>query len=111
MARISLIVILLLRYPGKFLEDMRILYTLLPTGGLAGLVFQSQEPLQISDLDPEQQQWFSRGAMREVLGHQMFSLRQGHSNETVVLIHGFPSSSFDFYSVVDKESASIKVHV
>ena len=80
-------------------------------GGLAGLVMvivsyllqlPPQDPLTVEDLDPEQQQLFSRGELREVLGHQMFSLKQGNSKETVILIHGFPTSSFDYFNVIDK---------
>ena len=44
----------------------------------------------------EQQQWYSRGRMVDVLGHQMFTLTEGVGAETIILVHGFPSSSFDY---------------
>ena len=69
------------------------------------------EPPELNDLTPGQQQWFSRGEMVEVLGHQMFSLQQGNANQTVILIHGFPTSSYDYYDVIDKLSQDYSVLV
>lgn len=34
--------------------------------------------------------------MVNVLGHQMFTLTEGAGAETLILVHGFPSSSFDY---------------
>ena len=65
----------------------------------------------MKDLASGQQQWFSRGEMLEVLGHQMFTLKQGHANQTLILIHGFPTSSYDYYDVIDQLSQDYTVLV
>ena len=65
----------------------------------------------MKDLAPQHQQWFSRGEMVEVLGQQMFTLQQGNANKTVILIHGFPTSSYDYYDVIDKLSQDYSVLV
>ena len=75
------------------------------------LQLPAQEPLAFNSLSPELQQWFSRGEMIEVLGHQMFSLKQGDGNQTLILIHGFPTSSYDYYDVIDKLSQDYTVLV
>ena len=75
------------------------------------LQLPSPQPLQLEDLDPQLRQWRGRGQMLDVLGHQMFSLSQGESNETLILIHGFPTSSFDYFDVIDKLSEHYQVLV
>ena len=49
--------------------------------------------------------------MLEVLGHQMFTLKQGNASQTLILIHGFPTSSYDYYDVIDKLSQDYTVLV
>jgi len=56
------------------------------------------------------QDWFSRGKMYEVLGRQMFALEEGDlSKETIILIHGFPTSSFDYQRSIGLLSAHYRV--
>ena len=68
-------------------------------------------PLHLEDLDTEQQDWRGRGEMVEVLGRQMFKLQQGTANQTLLLVHGFPTSSFDYYDVIDRLSEHFTVVV
>ena len=97
---------------------------------LVSYVLQLPEPLQpsISQLSPQIQEWYSRGSMVNILDKNMFVLTQGHSHchfsslktilkclgdaqETLILIHGFPTSSFDYFDVIDELSQSYKVVV
>ena len=71
----------------------------------------AQQPLAMKDLAPQHQQWFSRGEMVEVLGQQMFTLKQGNASQTLILIHGFPTSSYDYHDVIDKLSQDFTVLV
>ena len=98
---------------------MCLLLTLYP-GVLTGLVavfvsyvlhLPRPHPLQLEDLDAEQQDWRARGEMVEVLGRQMFKLQQGTANQTLLLVHGFPTSSFDYYDVIDRLSEDFTVVV
>ena len=65
----------------------------------------------MKDLTPQQQEWFSRGEMVEILGQQMFTLKQGNASQTLILIHGFPTSSYDYIDVIDKLSLDYTVLV
>ena len=40
------------------------------------LQLEPEPPLQLVDLDQEQQDWYKRGAMVDVLGHKMFTLSE-----------------------------------
>jgi len=49
--------------------------------------------------------WEERGRRRQLAGHEIFALevpaRFGESLEPLLVLHGFPSSSFDFHLVLD----------
>ncbi|MDQ1360372.1 MAG: hypothetical protein QOJ44_749 [Acidimicrobiaceae bacterium] len=49
--------------------------------------------------------WEERGRRRQLAGHEIFALevpaRSGESLEPLLVLHGFPSSSFDFHLVLD----------
>jgi pimeloyl-ACP methyl ester carboxylesterase len=47
-------------------------------------------------------EWQSRGERVSAIGHQVFVLRQGSVKPTVVLLHGFPSSSYDWRAVLEQ---------
>jgi pimeloyl-ACP methyl ester carboxylesterase len=43
------------------------------------------------------QTWFERGSMRSINGNEIFVIDEGRDKKsTIVLIHGFPTSTFDF---------------
>jgi pimeloyl-ACP methyl ester carboxylesterase len=43
------------------------------------------------------QTWFDRGSMRSINGNEIFVIDQGREKKsTIILIHGFPTSTFDF---------------
>ncbi len=45
-------------------------------------------------------QWQSRGKLEAVLGHSIFVLDEGDSSlPTIVLLHGFPTSSWDWQPI------------
>ncbi len=44
------------------------------------------------------EQWKQKGSYREVLGHKIFTQEEG-SGETVLLIHGFPTASWDWWQM------------
>ena len=66
---------------------------------------------QLMDLNPMIQTWHSLGSLLEVLRKKMFVVTKGTSEETIILIHGFPSSSFDYFDVIDTLSVSYRVVV
>ncbi len=57
------------------------------------------------------EKWKSRGKMIEFLDHRVFTIAAGPENEAapLVILHGFPSSTFDFHLVLDALSAKRRV--
>jgi len=47
----------------------------------------------------------------DILDKKMFVLTQGSAKETIILIHGFPTSSFDYFDVIDQLSEKYRVVV
>ncbi|MGK0437679.1 MAG: pimeloyl-ACP methyl ester carboxylesterase [Paracoccaceae bacterium] len=53
------------------------------------------------------QRWFNRGEVRSINGHEIFVIDEGRDKKsTIVLIHGFPTSSYDFDRVWETLSES-----
>ncbi len=49
---------------------------------------------------PELASWRGRGSLRTLCGHSIFTIDEGdHAKPTIVLIHGFPTSSWDWDSI------------
>merc|ERR1712227_1156788 len=60
--------------------------------------------LEIDELSQEQQEWYQSGQMIDISPHRMFYKRlayKGHDKNfpTIAIVHGFPSSSFDYHKV------------
>eukprot|EP00092_Neocalanus_flemingeri_P023976 GFUD01026008.1.p1 GENE.GFUD01026008.1~~GFUD01026008.1.p1 ORF type:complete len:358 (+),score=71.45 GFUD01026008.1:86-1159(+) len=101
-----------------FFQILKILLFLF--GGATGLLvvlvsyllqLDPEPALQLSDLDQELQNWYKRGAMVEVLDHNMFTLSEGAGSETIILIHGFPTSSFDYQQTISTLAEQYQVVV
>jgi len=87
-------------------------------GGLAGLTtlfvshvlqHEPEASPEVSELPAGVQAWHSKGRMVPVLGRQMFVVEQGAGAETIILVHGFPTSSYDYHRAVDQLSLNFKV--
>lgn len=66
----------------------------------------------MSDLPPALAAWMSRGRMMNVFGRDVFVLVEGPENtEPILLLHGFPSSSYDFHLALPVLSAGRRVIV
>ena len=53
--------------------------------------------------------WYANGSYIEVLGHKLFVVDQGKSKDTLLILHGYPTSSYDYYKVLDDLSANYRV--
>ena len=53
--------------------------------------------------------WFSNGSYIEVLGHKLFVVDKGKSKNILLILHGYPTSSYDYYKVLDQLSAEYRV--
>jgi pimeloyl-ACP methyl ester carboxylesterase len=59
--------------------------------------------------------WAARGEHRQLAGHRIFTVdvpavgREEH--EPLLVVHGFPTSSFDFHLVVDRLAVGRRVHL
>ncbi len=61
---------------------------------------------------PSVERWAARGAVHDVGGHQVFAIDVPAVDEEadpVLVLHGFPTSSFDWHHVVDALSARRRV--
>jgi pimeloyl-ACP methyl ester carboxylesterase len=68
-------------------------------------VNMSTLPTQVID-------WQSRGSRMQVFGHDVFVLEDGkHNEETLLVVHGFPTSSFDFHRVLPHFTKRFRVVV
>merc|ERR1712215_252114 len=90
------------------------------SGGFTGLLvvlvsyilqLEPEPPLQLEDLDAELQAWYKKGSMVAVLGHNMFTVSEGSGSETIILIHGFPTSSYDYQQTISTLSEKYQVLV
>ncbi len=57
------------------------------------------------------EQWKSLGTFHTVLGKQVFVVDKGTATKTMVILHGYPTSSYDYWMVLDKLSQSYRVIV
>src|SRR6056297_59569 len=57
------------------------------------------------------QGWFERGGLEQLAGQECFVVDQGdgQADSAIVLLHGFPSSSLDWRTVVDQMSGQPRV--
>jgi len=63
-------------------------------------------------LPPMLEAWRHRGACADIFGHQVFYLDVGpRGGMPLLLLHGFPTSSFDFHAVLDGLAADRRVIV
>jgi pimeloyl-ACP methyl ester carboxylesterase len=64
-----------------------------------------------------EKEWFDRGKLEVVNGHQIFVINtQGNSQNNrlkpyLCILHGFPTSSFDYFKVIDELSVHFRVVV
>jgi len=57
----------------------------------------------MSPLPPALAAWRDSGRVVSVLGHDVFVVERGHEHvDTIVILHGFPTSGFDFAGVIDR---------
>lgn len=57
------------------------------------------------------EQWKSLGTFHTVLGKQVFVVDKGNTTKTMVVLHGYPTSSFDYWMVLEKLSENYRVIV
>lgn len=55
------------------------------------------------------EQWRSLGTFHTVLGNEVFVIDKGSAKDTLVVLHGYPTSSFDFWMVLDQLSETYRV--
>ena len=49
---------------------------------------------------PTFNEWENRGKKISILGHQLFVIDEGQGEETIAILHGYPSCSYDYYAVL-----------
>jgi len=57
------------------------------------------------------EQWKSLGTFHTILGKQVFVVEKGNSTKTMVILHGYPTSSYDYWMVIDRLSENYRVIV
>ena len=55
------------------------------------------------------EQWKYLGKFHTVLGRQIFVIDKGSATEALVILHGYPTSSFDYWMVLEKLSEKYRV--
>ncbi len=53
--------------------------------------------------------WEKRGRFISINNHSVFVIDEGSSSETLVILHGYPTSSFDYYKILPKLTEKYRV--
>lgn len=53
--------------------------------------------------------WKSKGSFVTINNHNVFVIDEGKSNNTLVILHGYPTSTFDYYRVLPKLTKKYRV--
>ena len=55
-------------------------------------------------------QWKQKGEFIKIFDNEVFVIDEGkHNNKTMVILHGYPTSSFDYYKVLDTLTSEYRV--
>lgn len=46
------------------------------------------------------EQWKQKGNFHQIQDQQVFVIDEGHSDEVLCILHGYPSASFDYFKVL-----------
>jgi len=93
-------------------------FILVTVGGLSGLLallisyaltLDPEASPKLNELPRGIQDWYAKGQMVDVLGRQMFVIEQGSGPDTIILIHGFPTSSYDYHRAIGHLSKNYRV--
>ncbi len=55
------------------------------------------------------QNWKSKGKFISIFNRNIFYIDEGNSDETLVVLHGYPTSSFDYHKVLEQLSKKYRV--
>jgi len=53
--------------------------------------------------------WKSLGTFHTILGKQVFVIDKGNATKTMVVLHGYPTSSYDYWMVINRLSENYRV--
>ena len=56
-------------------------------------------------------EWKQKGQFTSIFEHNIFIIDEGESEETLVILHGYPTSSYDYYKVLPELSKKYRVIV
>lgn len=56
-------------------------------------------------------EWKQKGKFASIFQHNIFLIDEGESEETLVILHGYPTSSYDYYKVLPELSKKYRVIV
>lgn len=55
-------------------------------------------------------QWKQKGEFIKIFDNEVFVIDEGkHNNKTMVILHGYPTSSFDYYKVLDTLTSEYRI--
>ena len=55
--------------------------------------------------------WKNKGEFITIFNRKIFVIDEGNSEETLVILHGYPTSSFDYYKVLPELTKKYRVIV
>lgn len=53
--------------------------------------------------------WKNKGKFHQVFGRNVFVIDEGYSEETMVILHGYPTSSYDYYKILPELTKKYRV--
>lgn len=54
-------------------------------------------------------QWREKGTFQTIYGHQVFVIEEGNAAETLLILHGYPTCSYDYWKVLPLLSKHFRV--
>ena len=55
------------------------------------------------------QAWKAQGEYHQIGGHKIFTIDKGTSEEVLLILHGYPTFSYDYYKVLDRLTEKYRV--
>ena len=55
------------------------------------------------------EQWQKKGSLHSVMDHQVFVIEEGQPEKVLCILHGYPSTSYDYYKVLPRLTRQFKV--
>ncbi len=54
-------------------------------------------------------EWYTLGSMHQIGAHKLFVIDKGNQDQTMVILHGYPTSTFDYHAILPELSKHYRI--